>query len=197
MADLIEISDVETAIGRPPADATESAQWGFYITAVSSFINSLVDDSFEELTDDVLRYQADYYGVIHLKGGPVEEVTLVTNYKTGEELAAWDWDGLDKIVVRDALRVCNVTYTHGWATVPPDITSLCTNMVIDSINGQDSEELVSYQVGDVNEKFAALPSFNNSHTEDILDQYRDTEANWALGGSGRYPDIEPSDWQNV
>lgn len=198
MADLITVDDVETAIGRPPADQTEEDVWQYHITNISAYINSLVDDSFEEIEDDELaRVQADYYGIITLKGGPITEVTSVRNWRSDEE-TEWDWNGIDEIMNLNCLQVVNVTYSHGWDAVPPDIIALCTDAVLVAINEVDADDLISYQVGDVVEKYASIRTFSENNTEAILDQYRATETTYRLGGRGQYPDYSGSSGiQNV
>ncbi len=199
MADLTTLELVQAAIGRAPANQTEEDLWTYHISSVSSYINSICDDSFEEIEDDVIRYQSDYYGIIELLGGPVSEVSSVAYFRSGAELSGWYWDGFEQLSVGAGLLTVDVTLTHGWSQVPLDIETIATDASLVAINSFDADDLISYQVGDVNEKYASIKTFAEQNTQSVLDNYRRTEATLRLGGRGLWPRYEQygGDIQNV
>lgn len=153
---LTTISEVEESTGMTAVGVTEQNRWQAYIDSISSFVNGYVDDIFEEITDDVVRCQADYYGLIDLGGGPISDVTLVANWRTAAEVTYAYWNGIDQIQRLQPLQVVDVTYTHGWAVIPDDIAFMVRDLVAGVLqlneNGA-SGPIRSFTVGDVSEVY--------------------------------------------
>src|SRR5678816_2453654 len=96
MVALLDLEDIIVVVGRSPTTAEEAAQWQFQIDAVSAYINNYVDVSFELLEGDVVRYRADYYGVISLGGDPISAVNSVVSWEN-QTAVTYKWNGLDTI----------------------------------------------------------------------------------------------------
>lgn len=190
MVALLEISDIETAIGRSATDPTEEAKWQFYIDAVSAYINGYVDVSFEELTGDVIRYQADYYGLIDLGGGPISTVNSVKEWRSQLE-TEWDWDGVGQIFNLCPNQTVDVDYDHGYTAVPDDVKFMATVVVIGTLQLGISGIITSYTVGDVTEVYADTTGDNASATleSSVLNRYKNTNTTLRLG-SGWHPNYQ-------
>lgn len=198
MADLITIGDLEDALGYSAATPAEEARWEHYITAVSSFINSYVDVSFEEIEDDEVRLQADYYGLIYLGGDPISTVSSISIWRTGAPHPTAEWNGLDEISGLQPLQVVDVVYTHGYSTVPEDIANVVVESVLGILQLGANGPLKSITVGDVTEAYAVgvakpNPTAGVTLAAYVLDSYRDTEytirlgARWTQGTDNTLP----------
>ena len=191
MADLTTVDDIEAAIGRPPADATEEARWGYYISSISEFINGYVDDSFEELVDDVVRLQADYYGILFLPGGPINGVTLVADWNTGQQVASY-YNGLDNITGLKPLAVVDVTYSHGWPSVPLDIQYLVTDAIVSvlQLSTTGTGALKSLTVGGTSETYAdGTGAVVVKLRKGTLDKYVQMHTTYRLGGTPGFSSV--------
>lgn len=184
MVALLDLDDIETAIGRPPASAEEEAQWQFYIDAISAFINSYVSVSFEELAGDVVRYEADYYGVIDLGGDPVSAVNSVVGWQSQEGVSYY-WNGLDELRGLCPNEVVDVDYDHGYAVVPDDIKFLATQAVLGILDLGATGAIKSFTVGDVTEVYSDSGGEGISVTLSgaVLSNYSDTVGAWRLGSN--------------
>lgn len=185
MVALLDLEDIETAIGRPAASADEAAQWQFYIDAVSAYINGYVSVSFEELTGDVVRYEADYYGVIDLGGDPVSAVNSVVGWQS-QEAVSYYWNGLGEIRGLCPNEVVDVDYDHGYSSVPADIAAVATEAVLGGLGLGATGNITSFTVGDVTEVYA--DPLNSGVTvitlqKSVLDRYSDTIGSWRLGSN--------------
>lgn len=184
MVALVDLEDIIVVMGREPASAEEAAQWQFYIDTVSSFINGYVSVSFELKTDDVVRYQADYYGMIDLGGDPISSVDSVKNARTQVE-TYWDWDMMSTIGRLDPHEVVDVTYTHGYASVPDDISKMATQAVVGVLGHGATGPITSFTVGDVTESYAVPQDSAEAYvvflSKQVLDRYSDMYGSWRLG----------------
>lgn len=180
MTELVGIEDIEAAIGRTAEDAAEEARWLHYIRVISAFVCGYCDDSFEYLENDVVRYRADYYGVIVLGGGPVSEVTEVANWRTGAPIDV-PWDGFE-IYDLQPLQTVDVTYNHGYTEVPEDIKGVVVDTVIGIVGLGATGPLKTLTVGDITEVYATARGVGVSLQETVLDRYRMTAKSLRLGG---------------
>ncbi len=186
--DLIDTVDVEEALGRTLTTA-ETEQVPYYITLISNFIKTYTDVTFESVTETV-KVKADYYGVVQLPADPIASVSDV-KLGNGGTLQMWSWDGGQEIYDLPAKAVVNITFTHGYDTVPEDIRSVAQQAVkrlLLAPEGQDSGPLMRYRVGDVEEEFR--PPFGrfglgagtfNDLEKFILDNYRITTGTRRIG----------------
>lgn len=190
---LTTIDDIEAATG-DPIPLSEEPKWQAYIDSVSSFVNGYVDDIFEEITDDVVRYQADYYGLIDLGGGPISDVSLISNWRTDAEVSYAYWNGIDQIYGLQPLQVVDVTYTHGWVEIPDDIKFMVRDIVLGVLELGTSGPIRSFTVGDVSEVYDTTAGGKVAgvtlagHT---LARYCTTDYTLRLG-AGHYPDNTPT-----
>jgi hypothetical protein len=190
MVTLIEVQDIEDTLGRPADDEIEERKWVKYIESVSDFICNYVDVSFEKVEDDVIRRRADYRGRVVLPFAPVHSVTAVVNFRTGDNDFYADWDGINEVFNLAPGQVVDVTYTHGYDTIPRDIRNIAIAGVLGMISAGDPAELRAYQVGDVREDYR--DNFFMNLFGDLglrtLNKYTDTSYTIEVGGDGFYPD---------
>lgn len=185
MVALLTIGDITDAIGRGPVDSAESDKWQFYIDAISAYINGYVEVSFEEIADDVVRYEADYYGLINLGGDPVSTVTAVNDFLSQSGVSYY-WNGLDEILGLCPNQVVDVTYTHGYATVPDDIKFVATQAVIGVLDLGATGSITSFTVGDVTEVYSDPSKEGTTVVElqkSVLDRYSNIYGSWRLGST--------------
>lgn len=185
MANLTSPADIQAAIGRPPADAAESARWGYYISSISAFVNNYVTDSFELLADDIVRLQADYYGIIELPGGPIVSVSSISEWDDPTQEVGYYYNGLAAVSGLNPLAVVNVTYTHGHDAIPLDVKYLVTDAIV-SVLGLTggTGALKSLTVGDVTETYAdGTGAVVVQLSRFTLDAYTTTEYTMRLGGT--------------
>lgn len=178
---LITVDDVEIAVGRPITGA-EADQVQYYIDAWSAYIKVYTGTSFTLHTDEVVRLQADYYGLIDFQFGPVTDVSDIST-PDGQTLYYAAWDFLNTIYGLPPHKVVDVTMTYGYEEAPADIASVATQLVVQTMANPDG--LTSYRVGDVTEGYGGLkpggsPSFQ-SMVGVVLDSYRTTETTWRIG----------------
>lgn len=189
MVALLDLEDIIVVVGRGPEDGEEAARWQYYIEAVSSFINGYVDVSFEEKTDDVVRYQADFYGVVDLGGDPISTVTSVKNWRSQLE-TTWEWDGLNIIYNLEPNEVVDVTYTHGYSGVPEDIKHMAIQAVTGTLGFGATGPIRSLTVGDITEVYSTQRVDGDavviSLSKAVLENYCRINDNWRLGAQ-RFP----------
>lgn len=185
MVALLDLDDLIVANGRAPNDAAEAAKWQFMIDAISAYINNYVDVSFSVKTGDVVRYEADYYGVIDLGGDPVSTVTSVKDWQSQTNVSYY-WNGMNEIRYLNPNQVVDVTYTHGYTTVPDDIKFMATEAIVSQLGLGATGALTSFTVGDVTEAYSD-PSKEGvtvvSLQRAVLDRYSATYGSWRLGST--------------
>lgn len=183
MVALIQISDIEAALGRPADDAAEETKWQFYIDSLSDYICNFVDVSFEKITETV-RLKADGYGIINLPGGPIHSITDVVNFRTGMSDQYVDWDGISVLYYLEGGQTVDVTYTHGYDIIPKDIRNLALNAILGMLNEGDPAELRSLQVGDVREEYR--DSFFQALLGEVgmVTLYKYCDTNFTINASG-------------
>ncbi len=183
MVALLDLEDIIIVVGRAPETAEEAAQWQFQINAVSAYINSYVSVSFEEIEDDVVRYESDYYGLINLGGDPVSTVSSVVDWES-QLATSYYWNGLDQIRYLNSNQVVDVTYTHGYSEVPEDIKHVATEAVVGVLGLGATGSITSFTVGDVTEVYSD-PSADGTSVvtlqKGVLDKYTDTYGSFRLG----------------
>lgn len=182
---LLELEDIIVSVGREPNDANEAAQWMYYIESVSAFINSYVSTSFEVISGDVKRYQADYHGQIHLGGDPVSTVTSVKDWQSQSDVS-YIFNGIDLLFNLYPNQVVDVTYTHGYATVPDEIKYMAVEAVNGVLGLGAPGQITSFTVGDVTEVYRSNRGEGPTATvvslsKETLDQYVDEHNSMVLG----------------
>lgn len=193
---LTSILEIESALGRDLSTA-EEGRATYYINAISAFIASYCDlVAFEEVTDDTIRLQADYYGIIELGGGPISSVATVTDVD-GTEAVGWAFDGSSMITGLEPFQTVDVVYTHGKDTIPEDLVALATDAVIGCIALQVSGPLKTRTVGDVTYAFQEGTSVGVTLQESVLDRYRTTEFTFRTGPTTARAIDYPINWFQV
>lgn len=120
---LVSVEEVEAFMGRE-FTTPEAAQAQAVIDMVEAIVGSEVAGvSFTLVEDDIIDIQADGHGIIELSSRPVHEVSSILDIN-GDEVRYWDFDGLTTIYNLFPLQVVQLTYTHGYETLPADIRAV-------------------------------------------------------------------------
>lgn len=182
MAALIELAELEAALGYTFDTPESQAQAQYYIDTISAFVNKYVDVSFERHENETVRYKTDWRGTITLVG-PVDEVAGVA--RPGSDCTTcYKFDDIDLIYNLQPTTAYDVTYTWGYTEVPQDVKSVVIEGVRASVNNPNNA--LSYRVGDVTETYhanagAAVQSPIVILGKDALDDYKFTAFTLSLG----------------
>lgn len=194
---IITVSDVETALGRT-FTAEEEAQATYYINRISAFIGSYCDlISLEEVVDDEIRAQADYYGIIEVGGGPISVVTSVEAVDgTGE--VGYSFDGSNRIFGFEPFQTVDIVLTRGSDVIPEDLKQVALDAVVDVMRLPSEVRLTQRKVGDItyvyeNGDGTATVQFS----QNVLDRYATTEYTWRLGSPMIEPNVLPENWFQI
>ncbi len=192
---VTSIVNIESALGRE-LTATEETRATYYIKAISAYIASYCDlISFEEVPDDTIKAQADYYGIVDLGGDPISEVASVTSVD-GTEVGGWTFDGTSRISGLGPFQTVNITYSHGTTVIPEDLEGVATEAVLAATLLTTPVRLVRRTVGDVTDAYEAAGGVSVSLSAHVLNQYRTTDYTMRLGQSWGEPD-RPVNWFQI
>lgn len=125
------IADLENVVGRE-IDENDAAAL-FALDSATAMVRAVIGQYVEEVEDDVVVLDGSGTRVLMLPETPVSDVSLIEI--DGEELDAdeyqWSADGyvrkLNGTWSTD-LRSVEITYTHGYATIPPLIVSITAKL---------------------------------------------------------------------
>ena len=163
MADLATVADLEARLGRS-LDATETARAEALLAGASARVRSYTGQEFEQSTStDRVRVRD---GRVRLPQRPVTAVTAIADTDGNDvdftwyagELVDVGWSSrIDRIGYRYSTRWLDVTYTHGYATIPDDVVEVVCQMVLRAFGvdpeasglSQESIGSYSYSVGAV------------------------------------------------
>lgn len=193
---ITTIANLELHTGQPVADV---ARANYFINAISAYIAAYCDlISLEEIVDDEVRLQADYYGIIELGGGPISAVTSVTAVGSTGDSTGWSFDGMGRIHGLGPFQTVDIVYTHGSDEIPADLVLVATEAVIQATSIQVAGGLVRRTVGDVTYAFAEGNNVGLQLSEGVLDRYRTNAYTLRLGphsaGDGNY---RPVNWFQI
>lgn len=146
------ISDLENVLGREIDEADASAL--FALDAATAMVRGIVEQYIEEVEDDVIVLDGSGTRVLLLPETPVSDVSLIE--VDGEELNADEYQWSANGYVRKLngtwttdLRSIEVTYTHGYATIPPLIVSITAKLaarMLDTPAAARQETIGAYSV---------------------------------------------------
>lgn len=165
------IVDLENATGREFAedDATALAA----LDTATAIIQATTGQTLTEVEDETIVLDGSGTRVLLLPELPVSAVSSVS--VDDEELDAdeyqWSADGYLKRRAQpwpEDLRSIEITYTHGYATIPPLVVSLTAKLAARLLDGSVSvrqESIGSYSVTYLNQSLQADELV-------LLDQYR-------------------------
>lgn len=146
---LASKADLVARLGRDLTCA-EDARLAALLADASALVRAYTGQDFAFTQDDVVTVRAQA-GMIRLPKRPVVAVSSVVavggNGQPDVPLVDWWWDGLDLVRVGAGEYVINlpeqwwddedgypgtfrVTYSHGWAEVPPDVVAVVCSMVL-------------------------------------------------------------------
>lgn len=146
------IADLENVLGRDlPADDPAAL---FALDSATAMVRAIVEQYIEEVEDDVVVLDGSGTRVLMLPETPVSDVSLIEI--DGEELDAedyqWSADGyvrkLNGTWTTD-LRSIEVTYSHGYATIPALIVSITAKLaarMLDTPAAVRQETIGAYSV---------------------------------------------------
>jgi len=152
MVALALAADLEARLGRDLTDA-ETLRANALLLDASAKVSRYTRQDFLPVADDVVILRG-VDGEIRLPQRPVQSVSSVVamggNFLPNLTLFDWLWDGLDLIVLGPGNFVINlpeiwwdedgypdtyqVTYTHGYATVPDTVVAVICAMVMRTIS---------------------------------------------------------------
>lgn len=119
------IADVEERFGRDLSPLEAARVTSLLADAVAAVKSYADGQHFERsTTTDRLRVRD---GVVLLPQRPVSAVTAVTTSATPSAALSFTWDGGTQVAVSYHGAV-NVTYTHGYESIPADIAAVIAQM---------------------------------------------------------------------
>jgi len=197
VAALIDVSDIETALGRPAEDDEEEAKWQRYINSLSDYINARVSVSFFPVENGTSRLQADYDGEIQLTG-PVTAVTSVKNFRSQQEDQYVDWDGLQTLFNLLPDQVVDVTWSYGYTDVPDDVVNIMITGVLAAVDEGSPLDMRAYKVGDVDEQYrqSTISNYFGDGLKAVLGKYGDNGFSIGTSDGGHYPDYQSRGFVN-
>lgn len=169
MSALASQADLEARLGRPLSPA-EEARVDALLADASAVVRAYTGQTFAVVEDDIVVLRA-IGGSLKLPQRPVTDVTQVRVLGGSGALPDfvtldWQFDGIDTIRVGDGVTVINlpeawwdddgypgtyeVTYSHGYPTVPADVLSVVCGMAARTLTaptkagGVVSETIGSY-----------------------------------------------------
>lgn len=160
---LATVTDLEARLGRP-LTPTETARAAALLADASALITNYTGQTFTQVTGDVVTLPA-LRDRIKLPQRPVTAVTSVValTCPSGEVgVTGWCFDGIDTINIagwRDLVinlptdldtTACTyrVTYNHGYASVPADVTAVCCAAVNRALlSPSQVEGMISERIG--------------------------------------------------
>ena len=163
MADLATVADLEARLGRS-LDATETIRAEALLAGASARVRAYTGQSFEQSTSTD-RVQVRN-GRAVLPQRPVSAVSAVADtdandvdfdWYSGDTVALMLSDVFDREPYRHGLLWVDVTYTHGYASIPADVVEVVCSMVLRAFGvqpdatGYSSESIddYTYRVGTV------------------------------------------------
>lgn len=187
MVALATADDVAVRIGRT-FTVDEEARVTALLDDASAAVRAYTGQEFTLVADDVARIRARN-GVVRLPQRPVVDVTATTDVDGNS--VEFDWDAGDTVSIAGLSPIVrfdvepfttrtpwiDVTYSHGYATVPPDIVGVVCQIVGRAFGRpadatavtQESIAGYSYSIGGA----AAQGPFGlMSNEREVLDRYR-------------------------
>lgn len=167
---LAQSTDVQNALGRP-LTADEQARVGFLLDRASQKIRAWSRLEFTQQLGDV-KVLRIVKSTIRLPQRPVTAVSKVQLIGFDGVLrypVPFQWDGLDKILFYADYQVLNlpeillnantttaeVTYDHGYATIPDDVVDKTVELVIRCLMAPLAPGVQSVQTGPMGYRIAA------------------------------------------
>lgn len=161
MTDLATQADVEARLGRTLAAGAETSKVEALLADASAAIRSYTGQTLTAVSGDVLTVDAPLSGELTLPERPVTAVTSIT--LDGVTLTGWSWNAATLVtlpggwstqssVAYPGRGVLQITYSHGYGSVPPDVTAVCCSMVLRAMEAPTG--LRSQSIGEWSETYA-------------------------------------------
>lgn len=164
MADLATAADLEARLGRD-LDATETIRAEALLASASARVRAYTGQTFEEsTTTDRVRVRN---GRVRLPQRPVTAVASVVDVEGTAVEFTWHAGDFVNVAAlgplrrfdvepyRNGVAWLDVTYTHGYATIPADVVEVVCSIVLRALGSdpsasaitQESVEGYSYSMG--------------------------------------------------
>lgn len=175
-------------------DATQTSQVEAFLSDATAFIDNYCRQSFEQATSSQILRLFD--NRVRLPRRPVSDVDTVKYVNldgtVGAALTGWSFDGIDTVdMVEDRQqlnlpewwrdehdRTVEVTYTHGFGTVPDDIKAVCARLAhraYSNPQGLQSETIGQYSYSIATPQGGINFGVHMDRSDrDVLDRYRRT-----------------------
>ncbi len=187
MTALATLDDLEVRLGTAPADEDRAAA---VLDDVSATIRAYTGQEFTLVTDDEVRLRVRG-GSVRLPQRPVVDVTSVLSTEATELVFQWDSGEVVHLAgfmqaaiysfevepFRTSDPWVDVTYSHGYETVPADVVSVACQMAgraygrTSDTSGVTQESIAGYSYS-VGAAAAAGPMGMLADERRILDLYR-------------------------
>lgn len=156
LAPFATLAEVTTRLGQT-LSAAQQAQVTAFLDDASGLIRDYCRQTITLVTDDTMTRESPEGPYLALPQVPLVSVTsvaingqLVTDAKPdGNKLYrvyGWAWPSIDVIppmALYGLLSTVTVVYTHGYATIPPPIATVCRQMVMRALTNLPGYKAVS------------------------------------------------------
>lgn len=177
MTALATIADLEARFGPIPPERVDEAT--AVLEDVSASVRAYTGQHFTRETTTVRARPR--CGQVLLRQRPVHDVTDVTDI-TGSALG-WSFDGIDTVTVPSSADVVDVTYDHGYDTIPLDIVGVVCAVAGRVLATEADPSITSESIAGYSYSRGTITAagswgrFDGENT--VLDRYR------RVGGSAR------------
>lgn len=188
---LISISDLEQATGEIIDDA-DIPRFQWYIDAVSSYIEDLTGQQFEEVIDCTLVCQSDSYGIIEFPS--LNSVTTV-EYRdpwlgtyTEVLLGNYAFDGIGSVFNLCAYSTYRLKVSYGSSEVPESIEKIATQLVLagTGLDPSAAAGLKTLKVGDVEEQYGVITDGSGRPIVTLTSLQSGALQAWSVSGSATW-----------
>lgn len=140
MADLVTLAELYARLGRDDVSDVELARFETLIADASATVRAYTGQYLEAVADDVLTIKARC-GKVRLPQRPVTDVSSVVwsgtpidfAWTAGDMVTWWSTPGLNRFDLDasvDGEQWVTVTYSHGFAEIPPDVVAVVWSVVL-------------------------------------------------------------------
>ncbi len=167
---LLTIAELQSALGRDsaPFSDDEEGTAQFWIDSVEQFILAEVPGLAFEETEETVRAQADYFGVVELIQYPILDITSVKDARS-LRLTAYDWDGFETLFDLEGNQTLLIELEYGFTAVPADLVVVAKSMAYRAMSNPFNVR--QQTVGAISETYAAVAGLSQ-YEEKILAKYK-------------------------
>lgn len=187
--------DIAYRLGRDLTDAERESADAALIGATNE-IRAVAAQQFDQVAAETVTLRGSWDYGIRLPERPVTTVTTVTLFgSTLTKDADWYWPGVGELILRGPKPPVNsnvdlfragyhwggphapvaVTYTHGYAAIPPEIVGVCISAatrVLVNPEGLESETITNYSVRYHSRVLGGQLNFLSAEEVELVENYR-------------------------